>query len=254
MDTALTLSTDMIIVLGLVAFTMLMFVLDRMRPDATALIVLVALGLTGLVPSTQLFDGFSGSAVISLVGTMILAAGLDRTGMLNRVAVWMLRKSRGMETRLVLLSAGFSGTLSAFMQNPAVTSLMLPVASRLSGRTGIALPRLLMPIAACVMMGGSLTMIGNSPLIVHNDLMLSANRNLPPGAATLKPFEMFAPLPVGIALMICALAYFHWVGKRHLRTQDDGKGVTPARTERYFAQAYGIDGEVFELTIFVAKD
>ena len=29
----------------------------------------------------------------------------------------------------------------------------------------------------------------------------------------------------------------------------DDKGVTPARTQSYFAQAYGIEGDVFELTV-----
>src|SRR3546814_20698023 len=34
------------------------------------------------------------------------------------------------------------------------------------------------------------------------------------------------------------------------RPRDDtDKGVTPARTQRYFAKSYGIEGDVFELTV-----
>ncbi len=248
MDTGLTLTPEMMVVLGLVAFTMAMFMFERIRPDATALVVLVALGLTGLVPATQVFDGFSGNAVMSLMATMVLGTGLDRTGLLNRVAIWLLRASKGIEERLIMFGSIAAGILSAFMQNPAVTSLMLPVAARLSSRSGISLSRLLLPIATCIMMGGGLTMVGNSPLILLNDLMLSVNTNLPPGAATLKPFEMFAPLPIGITLMVVALLYYRFLGKKILR-DDAMKGVAPARTERYFAKTYGIDGEVFELTL-----
>lgn len=244
----LALSTDMIVVLGLVGFTMLMFMSDRIRSDATALVVLVALGLFGIVPATRLFDGFAGNAVISLMATMVLGAGLDRTGVLNRVAVNLLRMSKGMESRLLLLASGFAAGLSAFMQNPAVTALMLPVASRLAGRTGIALSRLLLPIAAAVIMGGTLTMVGSSPLILLNDLLASANRNLPPGAATLDPLPMFAPLPVGLVLVAFGLLYWHFGARRWL-SDDALKGVAPGRTDSYFAKTYGIEGELWELTL-----
>ncbi|WP_119718896.1 SLC13 family permease [Cognatilysobacter tabacisoli] len=249
MDTALTLTTEMKLVLGLVGFTMVMFLFERIRADVVALVVLVLLGLSGLVEPDALFSGFSGNAVISIIATMILGAGLDRTGALNRLAGWLLRRAHGVEQRLLLLTTGIAGLNSSFMQNPSVMALYMPVASRLSSRTGIALPRLLLPLAAAIVMGGGLTMVGNSPLILLNDLLLAANANLPSGAATLEPLKMFAPLPIGLALLGASLAYFHFFGDKRLRDEDDGKGVTPARTESYFAQAYGIDGDVYELTV-----
>ena len=91
-DTALTLTPDMKLVLGLVSLTMVLFVFERIRADVVALSVLVLLGLTGLVAPEDLFDGFSGNAVMSVIATMILGAGLDRTGALNRLAAWLLRR------------------------------------------------------------------------------------------------------------------------------------------------------------------
>lgn len=247
MDSGLTLTYDMAIVLGLVGFTMGMFMIERIRADATALVVLVILGLSGIVPANQLFGGFSGNAVISIIATMILGAGLDRTGALNRLAAWLLRVSKGLEERLILLSSLMAGLMSGFMQNPAVTALFLPVASRLSSRTGIALSRLLLPIAAAIIMGGGLSMVGNSPLMLLNDLLVAANRNLPSGAATLQPLPMFAPLPVGLALLAAALLFYRYLGRRWLGEGD--KGPAPGRTESYFAKAYGIEGDVYELTV-----
>ena len=248
MDTTLTLTTDMELVLGLVVFTMVMFLFERIRADVVALVVLVVLGLTGLVPREDLFGGFSGSAVMSIMATMILGAGLDRTGALNRLAGWLLRRAHGVESRLLLFSSAAAGITSSIMQNPSVMSLFLPVASRLSSRTGLTLSRMLMPLAAAIVMGGALTMVGNSPLILLNDLLVAANANMPSGAATLEPLKMFAPMPIGIVLLAASLAYFHFFGSKSLR-EDDAAAVTPARTQSYFARAYGIEGDVYELTV-----
>ena len=248
MDTTLTLTTDMELVLGLVFFTMVMFLFERIRADVVALVVLVILGLTGLVPREDLFGGFAGNAVMSIIATMILGAGLDRTGALNRLSGWLLRRAHGVESRLLLLTTGVAGLTSSIMQNPSVMSLFLPVASRLSSRTGLTLSRMLLPLAAAIVMGGGLTMVGNSPLILLNDLLISANANMPSGAATLEPLNMFAPMPIGLCLLAASLAYFHFFGSKLLREGEDG-AVTPARTQSYFARAYGIEGEVYELTV-----
>ncbi|KRG37430.1 potassium transporter TrkA [Stenotrophomonas pictorum JCM 9942] len=251
MDTALTLTTDMKLVLGLVGFTMAMFLFERIRADVVALVVMVVLGVTGLIAPEEIFGGFSGNAVMSIIATTILGAGLDRTGALNRLAGWLLRRSHGLEQRLLLLTSATAGLNSSFMQNPSVMALYLPVASRLASRTGLTLQRLLLPISAAIVMGGALTMVGNSPLILLNDLLISANNNLPSGSATIEPLRMFAPLPIGIALLVASLLYFRFYGDRKLAQDenDANGGQTPARTESYFAKAYGIEGDVFELLV-----
>ncbi|MGX5730936.1 SLC13 family permease [Pseudoxanthomonas beigongshangi] len=248
MTNALTLTNDMKLVLGLVGFTMAMFLFERIRADLVALVVLVILGITGLIAPEEIFGGFSGNAVMSIIATMILGAGLDRTGALNRLASWLLRRGHGIEQRLLLMTTAIAGLNSSFMQNPSVMALFMPVASRLSSRTSLSLQRLLLPIAAAIVMGGALTMVGNSPLILLNDLLVSANNNLPSGMATLEPLRMFAPLPIGVALLLASLLYFRYYGDKKLKDETE-TSVTPARTESYFANTYGIEGDVFELLV-----
>ncbi|TZF90117.1 SLC13 family permease [Cognatilysobacter lacus] len=247
-DTALPLTQDMVVVLAIAGFTMVMFLFERVRADVVALVVLVLLGLTGLVDPDALFGGFSGNAVICVMSTMILGAGLDRTGALNRLAGWLLRRAHGDERRLLLLATAAAGVNSPLMQNPSIMALYMPVAARLSSRTGLPLSRFLLPIAAAIVMGGGLTMVGNTPLILLNDLLLAANANLPSGAGSLKPLRMFAPMPIGFALLGSSLAYFYFYGYKRL-PDSEGKGATPGRTQSYFAQAYGIDGDVYELDV-----
>ena len=251
MEQTLTLTDDMRLVLVLVGFTMAMFLFERIRADVVALVVLVVLGITGLIAPEEIFGGFSGNAVMSIIATTILGAGLDRTGALNRLASWLLRRAHGREGRLLGLTSAVAALNSSFMQNPSVMALYLPVASQLASRTRLNLPHLLLPVAAAILMGGALTMVGNSPLILLNDLLISANNNLPSGMATIEPLSMFAPLPIGVALLALTLLYFHFHGSRQLaRELEQGPvAATPARTDSYFAQAYGIEGDVFELTV-----
>jgi di/tricarboxylate transporter len=216
MNSSITpLTGDMALVLGLSAFVVTMFLFERIRADATALVVLVILGASNLVRSDQLFLGLSSNAVISIIASMILSAGLERTGALNRLAGWLLRRSDGIEDRLILFNSAAAGLVSGFMQNPSVTALFLPVASRLSARTGIVLSRLLIPMASAIILGSGLTMIGSSPLIMLNDLLLKAN--LPSGVATIDALPMFAPLPIGLCLLGAGLVYFYTLGKKWLR-------------------------------------
>ena len=250
MNSGLVLSHDMMLVLGLVVFTTLMLVLEWVRADVVALLVVVVIGITRLIPVEQLFDGFAGNAVISLIAVMIMGAGLDRTGVLNKAASFILRLAGGMETRLGLLINAMAGTLSSVIQSQALAALFLPIASRVSARTGVPLSRLLLPMAFCILCGTNMTLISNSPLILLNDLIASANRNLPPGAQTIEPFSLFAITPIGIPLLLTGLAYFALFTRKLLPgDDDDDQSVTPGRTETYFAETYGIDGEVSELTV-----
>jgi di/tricarboxylate transporter len=120
-----------------------------------------------------------------------------------------------------MMTTAIAGLNSSFMQNPSVMALYLPVASRLAARTGLTLQRLLLPISAAIVMGGALTMVGNSPLILLNDLLASANNNLPSGLATIEPLRMFAPLPIGVALLVASLLYFRYYGDRKLIEEEN---------------------------------
>jgi di/tricarboxylate transporter len=249
MNTGLTLTHDMQLVFGLLCFTVFMLVLEWIRADLVALLIIVVIGITRLIPVEQLFEGFAGNAVVSLLGVMIMGAGLDRTGVLNKAASFILRLSKGIESRLGLLINAMAGGLSSILQSQALATLFLPVVSRVSARTGVPLSRLLLPMAFCILAGTNITMISNSPLILLNDLIQSANRNLPPGAQTIEPFSLFAIAPVGLALLLTGLAYFAIFTRRLLPADEESPNVTPGRTETYFAETYGIAGEVCELTV-----
>jgi di/tricarboxylate transporter len=251
METGLTLTSDMMLVLGVLAVTIALFVFEVVRVDVVALSIMVLLGLLGLVPSDQLFNGFASNAVISIIAVMILGAGLDRTGVMTVVAAFILRIGGKTANRIIPLISGTVGGISSLMQNVGATALFLPVVSRISVRTEIPLSRLLMPMGFCAIMGGTITMVGSSPLILLNDLIIASNASLPPGAETMGQFELFDVAPVGLALLATGIIYFLTVGKWLLPDNKIESSASPAITKTYFADTYGIEGDVYELLVTV---
>lgn len=247
---ALSLTPEMILVLGLVGFTMLMLVLEWLRADMVALLVVVVIGLTGLLPSDRVFDGFAGNAVIAIIAIMIMGEGLDRAGVLNATAQFVVRMSRGAESRLGVVINLVASLFSSVIPSQALAALMIPVSSRLAARTGVPLSKLLLPMAFCILTATNTTLIANSSLIVLNDLIASANANLMPGAHTIPKFGLFSVTPIGLALAAVGVLYFYLFGRKLLPGHEDERlKVTPGRTESYFAETYGIGGETAELTV-----
>lgn len=251
MEASLTLSSDMILVLMLLALTVILFAFELVRIDIAAISIMVLIGLLGLVPGDELFNGFASNAVISVIAVMIIGAGLDRTGVMNVVANFIVKLGGRSESRIMAMVSSTVGVTSGFMQNTGATALFLPVVSRISARLDLPLPRLLMPMGFCAIVGGTITMVGSSPLILLNDLILTSNRSLPPGAEALQPFDLFDVTPVGLALLAASLVYFLLLGSLLLPRVESKRAASPGRTKNYFAEVYGIQGDVYEMLVTV---
>ena len=253
LDVALT--PEIIAVLAILAFAVTLFVFEVVRVDVVALLVLVLLGLSsqieifngGLIPTYQLFEGFSSNAVMSIIAVMIIGAGLDKTGVMGVMAAQILKRAGKTETRITFVLSACVAYISSFMQNIGAAALFLPVASRISRRTAIPLSRLLMPMGFCAIMGGTMTMVGSSPLILLNDLIESANLHFPDNAIPMEQFGLFAVTPIGIALVSAGIIYFLVLGKSVLPAAE--KQTPTTENLQYYRDVYGIDGRIFEVTV-----
>jgi len=254
MNEASTITPEIIMVLGLLFLTVYLFVSEVVRIDVAAVTIMVLLGLTTMLPglspiisTAELFNGFSSNAVMSIIAVMIIGAGLDKTGIMSRVANWILKHGGSTEHRVTPLISGTVGIISSFMQNVGAAALFLPVVSRISRRTSIPMSRLLMPMGFCAILGGTVTMVGSSPLILLNDLLLSSNQSLP-ADQQMRTFDLFDVTPIGLSLIASGILFFAIFGRFVL---PDNKGEAQkertTRTADYFEKVYGISGELFEL-------
>ncbi|HHH46658.1 MAG TPA: SLC13 family permease [Thiotrichales bacterium] len=238
--------------------TIYLFVFEIVEVDVAAVTIMVLLGLTtllapwmgleeGLVDNMRLFDGFASNAVISIIAVMIIGAGLDRTGLMSKVAAFILRIGGKTETRIIPIISGTVAFISSFMQNVGAAALFLPVVSRISARSGIPMSRLLMPMGFCAILGGTVTMVGSSPLILLNDLILTSNQALPP-EQQMGTWSLFSVTPVGVALVLTGILYFVIAGRYVLPVRET-EGTRATGTMDYFRKVYGIDYEVFEILV-----
>jgi di/tricarboxylate transporter len=135
------------------------------------------------------------------------------------------------------------------MQNVGAAALFLPVVSRISARTGLPLSRLLMPMGFCAILGGTITMVGSSPLILLNDLILTSNKALPQGVAPMETFQLFDVTPVGIALLVAGILYFVLAGRLVLPARGT-EMIEATDAMSYFAETYGINAfDVHEVRV-----
>jgi Na+/H+ antiporter NhaD/arsenite permease-like protein len=94
---------------------------------------------------------------------------------MNQISRPIVRLAGNTETRLIAVIAGTVSLISAFMQNIGAVALFLPAVRRIATRTRNPLSRLLMPVGFCAILGGTITLVGSSPLILLNDLIETSN-------------------------------------------------------------------------------
>ena len=251
-------------VMGLLILTIYLFAFEVLEVDVTAISIMVLLGLStlfapimgldaGLVSTDKLFNGFSSNAVMSIIAVMIIGAGLDKTGIMSKVAAFILNAGGTSEKRIIPIVSSTVAIISSFMQNVGAAALFIPVVSRISARSGLPMSRLLMPMGFCAILGGTVTMVGSSPLILLNDLILTSNHALPE-TQQMETWGLFSVTPVGLALVFTGIIYFILAGRFVLPKMSDKVDANAAtNTMDYFQNIYGIDYAMYEIVVPAAS-
>lgn len=244
------LTPEILLVLGIIVVTVFLFLTEIFRVDVVACLVLVLLGLAKLVPSEQLFSGFSNDAVISLIGIMIISAGLERSGVVAKLATIMMRLVGHNEVKIRLMLMGVSGLCAGFFRSVGTVALFLPIVTRIQHATGISKTRFLLPISFCAVLGGTLTLLGTGPLILLNGLLMSAGGLTDRLGEPASLFGLFSVFPIGLVLLIAGMLYFsflsNWLLPSVVTNPSIGQnGGSPA----YFKRIYGIGSDYCECRV-----
>ena len=244
---------------AILVLTIYLFSFEVVGVDVAAATVMVLLGLTtllaplmglehGLVDNKHLFDGFASNAVMSIIAVMIIGAGLDKTGIMGKVAAFILKIGGTTEGRIIPIISATVGFISSFMQNVGAAALFLPVVSRISARSGIPLSRLLMPMGFTAILGGTMTMVGSSPLILLNDLILTSNKALP-ADQQMDTWGLFSVTPIGAALIVTGIIYFVVAGRFVLPKTITESNTSGTDAMQYFQDVYGVHYSLSEVVV-----
>lgn len=246
-------------VTAVLLLTIYLFAFEIVDVDIAAISIMVILGLTSLfypimgleeplVDPNQLFNGFSSNAVMSIIAVMIIGAGLDRTGIMSKVAAFILNVGGTSEKRIIPIVSTTVAFISSFMQNVGAAALFLPVVARISARSGLPMSRLLMPMGFCAILGGTVTMVGSSPLILLNDLILTSNTALS-ADQQMDTWGLFSVTPIGIALVATGVIYFVVAGRFVLPATHKESSTSGSDAMQYFHDVYGIDYDLYEVVV-----
>lgn len=86
---------DQWIIFATLALTLVLFVTGRWRYDVVALLALLIVTLTGLIPPEQAFSGFSNAAVVTVAAVLVLSRGLQNSGIVDVIGQQLARLRGG---------------------------------------------------------------------------------------------------------------------------------------------------------------
>jgi len=202
-----------------------------------AILMMVSLPLLHLVSPKEAFVGLSSNAVVSIIAVIIIGAGLDKTGVINKLVTPIVRLAGNSASRIIIAISLTVAGISSFMQNIGAAALFLPAVQRISRSLKIPISRLLMPIGFSAILGGTVTLVGSSPLILLNDLLAPFK---------LRPFSLFDVTPVGLCLVVSGVACFILLG-RFILPQGAAEGSESHEPQPGTNNALQDMGEVYEL-------
>jgi di/tricarboxylate transporter len=212
-------TTDLAIVLLLLAAAIAMFALNRPRMDAVALIMLVALPFTGALTMGEALAGFSDSNIVLIAALFVIGEGLVRTGVARRLGDWLAAKAGSNETRLVVLLMIMVCGLGATMSSTAVTAIFIPVVLRIAKSSGTSPSGLMMPLSFAALVSGMTTLIATAPnLVVNSELVRHGEDG----------FHFFSFTPFGVPILVLGIIYMIFA-RRWLIKDDERADAAPRR-------------------------
>jgi di/tricarboxylate transporter len=229
---------DHLILYFLLAAVVVLLVTEWIPLEATALLTMGLLALSGLVPAEEALSGFSSPAVITIWAVFILSGALDRTGVADRIGGLLQRLAGRSEAGLTTVLMLGAGLMSAVMNNVAVAALLLPVTMDLARANHIPPSRLLLPLAYGSLLGGLTTLIGTPPNILVSNALKQAG---------LKPFGLFDFTPVGIVILLAGTAFMVLCGRLLLPRRD--VAAAAARPAADLPGQYHLQERTFLLTL-----
>lgn len=184
-----------------------LFVTEKLRVDIVALLVVVALMLTGLITPSEALAGFSNTSVITIAALFIVGGAVMQTDLAGMIARRILAIAGENQLRLLTVLMVAVALVSGFLSNTGTVAVLLPAVIALARTTGTSASKLLIPLSFASMLGGAATLIGTPPNLIVSDLLRDQGY---------RAFEFFDFTPVGIIMIVVGIGYMMLVGRRVL--------------------------------------
>ena len=224
----------------IIAVAALLMTTNRVRYDLIAVVVILALMLTGILPVNAALSGFGNPVVILIAGLLIVGEMLDRTGVARFVGDWIGEHSQGSQSRLLIMLMLACALLSAVMSSTAVVAIFIPIVMRIARRSHGGAGQLLLPMSYAALVSGMLTLIATPPnLVISGEL---SNQGF-------QPLGFFSFSAIGIVVLAGLMLYMVVIGKHLLPKADSTDTTSMRRSIQALWDEYRVDRELIYLQI-----
>src|SRR5262245_9699862 len=233
-------STDLGIVLVLLAAAILMFAVNRPRMDAVALLMLTLMPLTGVINVNEALAGFADPNVVLIATLFVIGEGLVRTGVAQRLGDRLTKRAGTSDVRLLVLLMLSVAAMGAFMSSTGVVAIFIPVTLRIAQATGTPPSRLMMPLSVAALTSGMLTLVATAPnLVVDGELTRHGFAG----------FGFFSFTPIGVVVLLFSIVYM-WLTRRWLPANGEQTPTIASRPSlRDFIGKYDLAGREYRLGV-----
>lgn len=189
----------------------ILFVTEWLSVDLIAMLLVVALVVSGVISPEEGLAGFSNGATLTVAFMFVLSAALLKTGALQQVAGMMAGRFRRQPKKAMLLLILAVALCSAFINNTPVVAVFIPVVNRIAATAKVKASKLLIPLSFASIFGGMCTLIGTSTNILVSGIAVDH------GAAG---FSMFTLAPIGLILLTVGSLYLTYFGAKLLPSRE----------------------------------
>ncbi|MDF1607555.1 SLC13 family permease [Hoeflea sp. YIM 152468] len=208
-------TTDQILLFGILLVLFGMLVWGRFRYDLVAFVALLVTVMAGLIAPDEAFHGFGHPAVVIIALVLIVSRGLMNSGAVEFIARFVTKPDRALPVHIGIMAV-VGAVLSAIINNVAALALLMSLDMDAARKAKRAVSLTLMPLSFGTILGGMITLIGTPPNIV-----IAQYRQDVIGA----PFSMFDFAPVGLAVAFAGIVYVSFIGWRLIPARADAMSL-----------------------------
>lgn len=215
------------LVIILVGAIILLFT-EWIRIDLTAILIIVALGISGVLAPEDALSGFSSEPALLLATVFVMNGALYHTGLSGQMGNWIKQLAgKGLQRAIGVVMPAVA-LLSAFTHHVTITGLMLPPLLKLSRENDIPASKLLIPMSFAASLGTAITIIGAPAFLIADGLLRQAGQG---------GLGIFSIAPIGLTISLAGTIFFLLVGRFLLPThRGDQDASDHFRMEGYYTE------------------
>ncbi len=229
----MSINLDQVLFLLILAGGLYLFVTEKLRVDVTAMLLLLAMVVSGVLDPDQALSGFASEPAIIVAAVFVISGGLAATGITERIGQWIGKASGRSESRAIAVVMPAVAAMASFTHHVMVTAMMLPILTRFAKARGLSVSRLLMPMSFAASLGTTLTLV-SAPAFLLADNLLERT-----GAEGL---GIFSITPIGLALVAIGVVYMLLMRWTLPKRGGDAGDDEYLRLDRYRTELVVVEG------------